>query len=809
MSGAAQQRKALGAGALRVLAGGAVVVAMSSQAQAQAACDTTADPVSVGADCQNFLLNSAKSAVTIGPSATVSAFFFQKDGVLINPSGSVTGTFLNQGRITFGIENNAMVNRGTISTLINQNQIIGSWDGLLNRGTISTLINQGSILTNGLDRNYGALDNPGEIGTLENSGTISATGGILGQGPHAIRQSGHIGILQNTGLISAQNNAIHFVPAINSRIDTLFNAGTIEGGVAGAGISTFASAIKLEPGSSIGELINTGRIDHSVCDDVNGPQDDVNCYAAIDNRGGSIDTITNFGTLSSGNTGTSGFGIINGVTGRIGTLNNDQNNLKYYGTLPANYLNVIYGVSTYGSLAVTGGSGVMSFGIDAVAPIGQSTYANVLSGVSAGNLSTTSGSWGGGLFNNTWVLNPVTGSQWDLQITSTPIVPSVESSPADSLANAIIQTVTTSDIAFVTPGVAVPTLVNGVTLQQAAQSLTPVEANQLSTVSAQGYSSNMTIGLQQMGAISDSVMARSQTPLSGDGEGQAAAVELDHGTYIWVDGSASTGTVDSYDGLSGFDYDLYDLTFGADLRRDETGIFGVFAGTGYSDMTESVDVPESFDTTSYFVGLYGTKNLAADAELSATLGYIYNDNSASRDNASFGDFTGGTAESDYSSYGLYGAVKLSKPLASADLTKVTPFLGASFSKLWMNEANETGGGDFNYSIAETSAYSGIIFAGSDFSMPLSGTGGDRMSLIGFFQLGYDFFADDENAHTVTATSATFGSFDQVGANMGPVQSSIGLGVEGDLARGVYARLGAVGSFNTNGYQVGLGGEIRW
>ena len=37
----------------------------------------------------------------------------------------------------------------------------------------------------------------------------------------------------------------------------------------------------------------------------------------------------------------------------------------------------------------------------------------------------------------------------------------------------------------------------------------------------------MTIGLQQMGAISDSVMARSQTPLSGDGEGQAAAVERD------------------------------------------------------------------------------------------------------------------------------------------------------------------------------------------------------------------------------------------------------------------------------------------
>lgn len=731
---ARQRGFVFGAGVLRVLAVVAVMAAVSSQAQAQfidPACDTSGNPVTISANCENFLLNSAKSAVTIGPSARVSAFATQDDAVLINPGGSVTGTFLNQGTLTYGIMRNAMVNRGTISTLINQSQIIGSENGLVNRGTISTLVNQGSILTSGTSSSYGALANLGEIGTLENSGTISATGGTGFGGPHAILFSGHIGTLQNTGLISAQNNAIHFVPGLNARIDTLFNAGTITGGIVGSPGATFASAIRLGPGSSIGELINTGTIDHSVC--LGG-----DCFAAVENAGGSIGTITNFGTLTSGNTGTDGYGIINSVTGTIGTLNNDQNNLKYFGPLPANYLNVIYGPSNYGSLAVTNGSGVMSFGIDAVAPIGQSTYANVLNGVSAANLSTTSGSWGGGLFNNTWVLNPVTPTQWDLGVTSAAIVPSVETSPGTSLADAIIQTVTTTDAAGVTPGGLVPTLVNGVTLQQAAQSLTPAQASQLSTVSAQGYSSNLTIGLQQMGAISDSVMARNQSPLSDPGQGAAAAVEKDHGTYLWADASATTGTVDSYDGLSGFDFDLYDLTIGADLLRDGTGSFGVFAGTGTSDMTESADVPESFDTTSYFVGVYGGKDLAEDADLSATLGYIYNDNAASRDNASFGDFTGGTAESDYSSYGLFGAVKLSRPVESADRTKVTPFLGASFSKLWMNEAVETGGGDFNYSIDETSTYSGILFAGSDFSRPLSGTAGLRMSLIGFFKLGYVF-----------------------------------------------------------------------
>jgi len=114
-------------------------------------------------------------------------------------------------------------------------------------------------------------------------------------------------------------------------------------------------------------------------------------------------------------------------------------------------------------------------------------------------------------------------------------------------------------------------------------------------------------------------------------------------------------------------------------------------------------------------------------------------------------------------------------MESAGRTKVTPLFGASVSKLWMNEAVETGGGDFNHLVDETPPYSGVLFAGSDFSGPLSGTAGRRMLLIGFFKLGCNVFADDDNAHSVTATSATFGSFDQAGANMGPVLSTVGLG----------------------------------
>jgi len=734
-------------------------------------CDTSANPVVINSSCDDFVVGSVKSGVTIKQPATLSPFFGY-EGALINNSGKVTGTFLNQGTIRSGFGR----------------------DGLVNQGTIATLQNEGTIISGSSSDDHAAISNGGEIGTLLNKGTISATVGNFGGGAHAVFQDGHIGTLENYGTISAQNSAIYFQPAFTRRIDTLFNAGTIEGGINGGGSNTFASAIVLGPGSSIGSIINTGTINHSVCSGGT-------CYAAIDNQGGTIDTITNLGNLTSGNTGSDGYGIINGVTGRIGPLNNDQVDLKYFGTLPQNYLAIVYGVSNYGKMAVTHGSGVMNFSVDAAAPIGTSTYASVLSGIDGGNLAETSGSWGGGLFNNTWVLSSSAPSQWDLTLTSQPIVPSVETPAGESLADAIVSTVTYYASDEVPPGTIAPVLESGVTLQQAAQNLTPTQVQQFSDVNAEGYSSNLTIGLQQMGMISDAVMDRIRARPSG-------SQQVEPSRHIWVDGSATRGKVNGYDGLSGFDYDLYNVLVGGDLLRTSTGGLGVFAGYGYSQMTESEYVPQDFSTNNYFVGFYGGQDFASDVRLSGSAGYVYGRNKASRDNADIGLFTGGEAESDFSSNGAFGSLKLSKSIVVSDAT-VTPFIGAYYARIWADDAKESGGGDFNYTISDASAYTTVAFIGGEFNAPVSFAGNDGWAVVGFARVGYDFFADDDAAHSVTATSATFGSFDQVGADMGPILSSFGLGIAGEAANGLAGRIGAVAALNSNGYQFGAGGELRW
>lgn len=775
-----------------------LLAASQMPSAAVAACDASNNPLVISTDCDDLVVSTTKSDVTIEQSTTVTYGFSPKpyDAVLVNKSGNVTGTFLNKGTISAGYGWNALVNQGSIANLVNSGTITSGpgGSGLINQGTIIKLVNDGTITSANQSAREAAVVNNGEIGTLENRGTISATIGTLGYGSSAILVGGHIGTLNNTGNISAQNRAINFEP-VTSSIDTLINTGTIAGGLAGGGANTFSSAIVLGAGNTIGTIINTGTIDHSVCD-VGGA-----CYAAIENNGGYIGTITNLGRLTSGNTGSDGYGIINGITGRIGTLNNDQEDLKYYGWLPNNYLAIIYGPSNYARMAATNAGGVMTFGVDAAAPLGTSTYANALSGIDEGNLAATSGSWGGGLFDNTWVLNSTVPSQWDLTLTSRAIVPSVETSAGESLADAIIGTVTTYASGDVPPDVVVPVLENGVTLQQAAQSLTPTQVQQFSDVNAEGYSSNLTIGLQQMGMISDAVMDRIRPQPSGAQDAQPSR-------HIWFDGSATRGKVNGYDGLSGFDYDLYNVLVGGDLLRTTTGGLGVFGGYAYSSMSESEYVPQDFSTNNYFVGIYGGQEFASDVRLSGSAGYVYGHTQASRDNTNIGLFTGGEAESDYGSNGAFGSLKLSKSIAVSDAT-VALFVGASYAQIWANDAKESGGGDFNYKISDATAYTTVAFIGGEFNAPVSFAGNDGWAIVGFARIGYDFFADDDAAHSVTATSDTFGSFEQVGADMGPVVSAMGLGVQGSSANGLSGRVGAVGAINSNGSQYGIGGELQW
>ena len=521
---------------------------------------------------------------------------------------------------------------------------------------------------------------------------------------------------------------------------------------------------------------------------------------------GSVNELINTGTISS----TYWYGISN--TGTIKTLTNAQGDLTYRGVLPSNYNVVISSATNYGKTTFTSASGgPMNFGISSMStlPTGVTTYNGVLSGLSSSNLTSTSGTFGGGIVSTPWKLVNVSGTDWNLTTTvGKPTSPTIAASSAATSQAAAITTAYTAAVAATAASATAPTpvLSNGTPLAAAVQELTTPQVNQLTNVHAEGYSSNMTIGLEQMAHITNTVMDRIHAPMNSSPS--TKVYQDDEGRYVWADAAAVKGTVNNYNGLAGFGYNLYDIILGGDIKRTKNGGFGVFAGAGTTAMTESQQVTQNFNTTNYYAGLYGAYNFAERVKLSGALGYMYGNTDANRNTPNVGQFTGGNATSSYKTNGVYGAAKLAKAYAVSDLT-VSPFVGASYSQLWMGGATEQGGNDFNFAIRSATAYTAVTFAGADFIYPLLKGVSDPLSLIGFYKFGYDWFANSNSAHSITAVSPTYGSFTQVGANMGPISNMVGLGLQGGITKEVSARIGAVASYNTYGQEYGGGAELRF
>ncbi len=623
------------------------------------------------------------------------------------------------------------------------------------------------------------------VGTFTNNGNIeNANGGNV----TAIEIANGSGITTfvNAGSILAMASSGFAGLKVFGSIDALTNSGTIAGG-------THANGILVSEGGYIGSLVN------SAAGHINGASGS----AAIVVSGDVFSTPTNIGSITN-------LGVIQDIQvvsgGAVGSLNNFQSGLSYSGTLPSNYNVIISSASNYGKTTFSSVSGgPMNFGISSLSalPSGTASYANVLSGLTASNLASTTGTFGGGIVATPWRLsNGGAGTNWSLTATvGSAVKPIISStSAATNLAGGI-----TSAYLNVVSGGPNPTLANGTTFSSAVQGLTTTQVNQFINVHAEGYSSNMTIGLEQMAHITNTVMDRIHAPMSSSPT--TKVYQDDEGRYVWADAAAVKGTVNNYNNLAGFGYNLYDLIIGGDIKRTKDGGYGVFAGTGTTSMTESQQVTQNFNTTNYYAGLYGAHNFSEQLKLSGALGYMYGSTNANRNTPSVGQFTGGNATSSYKTNGAYGAAKLARAYQFSDVT-VSPFVGASYSQLWMGGASEQGGNDFNFGINSATAYTAVTFAGADFVYPLLKGANNPLSLIGFYKFGYDWYANSNSAHSITATSPTYGSFAQVGANMGPISNMFGLGIQGAIAKDVSARIGVVASTNSYGQEYGGGAELR-
>ncbi len=251
-----------------------------------------------------------------------------------------------------------------------------------------------------------------EQNSFSNSGTLEGTT----SGAQGLRLNAAVGTVTNSGVIQAYSGSAGIL--VNNSgsnigsVTTLINSSGIVGGLGNSGIRNLNTITTLtnQPGGSISSsdsqaLYNGGTI--TTIDNA-GTMSGAT-YGINNTSGATIITITNQGTLS-GDTS----GIFN--AGTLTTLNNLQGKsgsaLTYSGVLPTNYNIIINSGSSFGMLQANTVSGTMTFDIYTGSTVAAGTYRSVLSGISASNLTATSGTYS----SYPWVLNNRTGSIWDLII---------------------------------------------------------------------------------------------------------------------------------------------------------------------------------------------------------------------------------------------------------------------------------------------------------------------------------------------------------------------------------------------------------
>ncbi|QWD25961.1 autotransporter outer membrane beta-barrel domain-containing protein [Polynucleobacter paneuropaeus] len=387
-----------------------------------------------------LVLSINARAITCSPASGLSATISSDCTALSWNSGDV----IVNGGVTVGSvgsSNAVTIGTGTVGTITNSGILDGgAYSGintLDNNPTVTSIVNNAAgTLTGG----WGIYTYSGSVGSISNAGRFNATSygilnvvtintfentNVINSGFSAMRNLGTINTLTNSGSMTGSSYGIEAygtMGAINN-----IAGGSISGGDR-AGIDNIGSISALTNSGSISTTTGSqsiynggtiGTLSNASSGIISGNFIGIYNYTA-----GIITTLNNNGSI----VGAASYGISN--AGTITTLNNAQGSLTYTGVLPVNYNAIITSASNYGKLAVTSGTGITTFGIYTGSILRNGTYASVLSGLTSGNLTTTTGTFG----SATWLLSNSSSDIWDLIISGVYTGPSVANTN-QSLAN--------------------------------------------------------------------------------------------------------------------------------------------------------------------------------------------------------------------------------------------------------------------------------------------------------------------------------------------------------------------------------------
>jgi outer membrane autotransporter protein len=358
-------------------------------------------------------------------------------------------------------------------------------------------------------------------------------------------------------------------------------------------------------------------------------------------------------------------------------------------------------------------------------------------------------------------------------------------------------------------------LASGTTLGAALGTLTRNQATALNTVHAEPFSSYQTVLLEDYDMVAGIVLGRAggaglsfgglATPedvvASTRGTGPGAAPRDVWGSVARVDGS-----VDGEGGIGDFGYSISGLVLGADILDDGAVQAGLFGAINRTRFDEHDLIDQEIEGDSYHLGAYASWTGPDGFTASGLVGFAAGRHESRREVSDVGAFTGGTAEADFDTRGFYLGAEVERQLEFGQGWSLTPSLAAVYAETRFLGGTESGGGDFNFTLEESTAESFMTTVGATLRRNFD-AGGRDTNLLASLHYHHDWLADENASHEITVRNPILGSFTQVGQNRGAQGVTAGLGLSARISDDAELGAGYAYTWNENGIEHGIGASM--
>ncbi|MGB5918697.1 autotransporter domain-containing protein [Arcobacter sp.] len=662
------------------------------------------------------------------------------DVTAIQVDGLNEGNILNSGRITSKSRNGDATGIYT-----NENS-----DTIENSGTITATGKHASGIFN-MDNNYGSIVNSGTItatgkyasgisnmdnyyGNIVNSGTITATGTYAAG---IYNTNNYYGSIENTGSITVDTSSRNVGIESDSKYESsIINSGTIMATINGKADAN-AYSLSLFDSSSTSTALNdtSGKL-----------------YGNIQIEGLKF---TNKGLISLpyNATGTDSAKISDFTQTQTGKL---QIGLFTDGS-----------TTTYSQLTTDDATFEDGSTID-VNVLSSSTNSELLIGqklddiVTASNSLTLDGTLN--VTDNSALLNfeyVKDGETLDLNVVEgTTLLNATSTGGGNSTTKAAASALQTiqnagTNTAMSQVFTALNKLSTNKEVANAVESTTPQNAG--STVGAVGQISNTITGI---------VDQRQNITMGGLNSGD----EMFSQKSVWIKPFGSFGSQNDKDGLNGFDLKAHGIGVGIDgeYKPNQTLGFGFFYTNANVDVN---NVSQKSDLDVFTTLVYGNVPVLDEkTNLLYQLGYSWQKTNGERS-----IFTGDTARSKYTSKTASLDLKLVRDYKINDDLLLQPMISTTYRHFTNPSYSETGAGALNLDIKKFTSTELLLGVGTLANYKLN----NDSRIVGSVNIGYNLH-DRQQSVTASYQGATGVSFDTTGIDNGRWSYDLGVGYEMDI-----------------------------